>query len=151
MQRLPQSISGFFVLSLLSASLHAELGSASLSSGQSAWIKSSHALVSAKPSLYSVKSIISQDDIEIREYINTSGIVFAMAWRGESKPDLSLLLGNFWGRYQLALSQTPSARSPVAIHTTDFIFQTGGRMNQFVGLAYLPTLAPLGVSINDVQ
>jgi len=144
-------ITKLFLLSLVSTCLHAELGSASLSLGHGAWVKSSHALVSAKPLLYSVKKIITQDDIEIREYITASGVVFGIAWSGESKPDLSWLLGNFFSRYQLGLSQLPSARSPVSINTTDFVLQTGGRMNQFVGLAFLPTLAPQGVSITDVQ
>jgi hypothetical protein len=144
-------ITKLFLLSLVSTCLHAELGSASFSSGHGAWVKSSHTLVSAKPLLYNVKKITTQDDIEIHEYITTSGVVFGMAWSGESKPDLSWLLGRFFSRYQLALSQIPSARSPIAINTTDFVLQTGGRMNQFVGLAYLPALAPQGVSINDIQ
>lgn len=140
-----------FVLSLSPACLHAELGSASITSGRSVDIKSSQAITSAKPSSYEIKKIITQDGIEIHEYLTTSGLVFGMYWRGESKPDLAPLLGNFYGRYQAALAQITTARTPIAVQSSDFVLQTGGRMNDFFGIAFLPPLAPQGMSINDIK
>ncbi len=151
MDTLPRFICWLFLLCLSPACLHAELGAASLTTGHSVSIKSSQAISSAKPSSYEIKKIITQDDIEIHEYLTRSGLVFGVAWRGESKPDLAPLLGNFFGRYQTALSQLTSGRTPVAIQSSDFVLQTGGRMNDFFGLAFLPTLAPQGVSINDIK
>ena len=151
MVRFPKFMCWLFLLSMATPCLHAELGSASLTLGHSASIKTSNALISPKPLTYSIKRIITQDDIEIHEYLNTSGVVFGVAWTGASKPDLSPLLGNFYSRYQLAQPQTPSARSPIAINAADFVLQTGGRMNHFLGIAFAPTHAPQGVSINDIQ
>ena len=151
MDSLHRFIGWLLLLSLSAACVHAELGSASLTSGQSAAIKSSQAITSSKPLAYEIKKIITQDDVEIHEYLTTSGFVFGIAWRGGSKPDLAPLLGNFYSRYQTALAQITTARTPVAVQTADFVLQTGGRMNDFFGLAFLPTLAPPGVSLNDIK
>ena len=140
-----------FILSLSAACVHAELGSASLTSGHSVAIKSSQAITPSKPLAYEIKKIITQDDVEIHEYLTTSGFVFGIAWRGDSKPDLAPLLGNFYSRYQTALAQITTARTPVAVQSADFVLQTGGRMNDFFGLAFLPTLAPQGVSLSDIK
>ena len=151
MNSLQRFMCWLFLLSLSPACLHAELGSASLTSGHGVAIKSSQAITSPKPLAYEIKKIITQDDVEIHEYLTRTGIVFGIAWRGESKPDLVPLLGNFFSRYQTALAQITTARTPVAVQSSDFVLQTGGRMNDFFGLAFLPTLAPQGVSLSDIK
>lgn len=151
MQRILQFMCWLFFTSLVMTSVHAELGAASLTQSHSAWVKSSSALTSPKPFVYSIQKIITQDEIEVHEYLNATGLVFGLAWAGESKPNMSSMLGSFAGRYQFALSQPSSARAPVAINTPDFVVQTGGRMNHFFGVAFLPTLAPQGVSLEDIK
>ena len=129
----------------------AELGGAPLAANSGLRIKSSALASSPKPNIYSVRKVSLMDDIEIREYVLPSGVVFGLAWNGSSKPDLSLLLGSYFSRYTSALTRPAMGRSPIAINDSDLVIQTGGQMNNFFGLAFLPALAPAGIQLSEVE
>ena len=128
----------------------AELGATSMTSNNG-HIRSISTLPSPNPAQYTIKKIITRDDIEIHEYNGLNGLVFAVTWQGETKPDLAPLLGTYLSRYNAALNHPLAGRSPVAINDVDLVIQTGGRMNHFFGLAFLPSLAPQGVLMSEVK
>jgi hypothetical protein len=129
----------------------AELGAASISVNGRASIRATSPLPSPKPALYTIQKVITLDDIEIHEYANLNGLVFGLRWRGETKPAMPQLLGRFALRYAIAVNQPLAARRPVSINDADLVIQTGGRMNDFFGVAFLPRLAPQGVQLSEIH
>jgi hypothetical protein len=94
------------------------------------------------------------DGSSIKEYVNASGLVFAVSWHTRLKPQLHALLGSQYG----AAVATPTAASGVSSmkrqQTTrqpDLVLRQGGRMNAFSGLAYIPTLVPNGVNADALR
>ena len=62
---------------------------------------------------YTVQEVVS-DANTVREYVSSSGVVFAVAWNGLTHPDLTPLLGSYDGDYRQALQKTkrtPGRRS----------------------------------------
>ena len=89
----------------------------------------------------------------VREYANSDGIVFAVAWRGPVLPDLRALLGEHFDTLQ---RETGSARragrrgGPVNLQQGKLVLRSRGRMRNFNGHAFAVDLVPAGVDINDV-
>jgi hypothetical protein len=102
---------------------------------------------------YTVQELKSDANV-VREYVSTSGIVFAIAWNGLSHPDLTTLLGNYVGEYQQALRLTASQkgrRRYLQIKADRIIVEKWGHMRNMQGRAYIPALIPSGVSINELK
>lgn len=89
----------------------------------------------------------------VREYVSSSGIVFAIAWNGLTHPDLTLLLGTYAGEYENALERTPRKRGQKAlrVQADRVIVEKWGRMRNLQGRAYAPHLFPPGVSIDAIR
>jgi hypothetical protein len=80
-------------------------------------------------------------------------VVFAVAWRGPVLPDLSDLLGNYFDTFKREIDQaraTGRRGGPVNIQRADLVVQSNGRMRNFFGHAFAPTLIPAGVNVNDL-
>jgi hypothetical protein len=101
---------------------------------------------------YTVEEIVA-DATTVREYVTPSGVVFGLAWNGYTHPDLTQLLGTYWGEYSTARRQavrkTGSRRQQLA--TGRMIVETWGHMRNLQGRAYLPSLIPTGVSSDDIK
>jgi hypothetical protein len=92
----------------------------------------------------------------IHEFTNDQGQVFAITWSGPGKPDLRSLLGRYFATFQSASSSDGRRRShfmrrPVAVNRSDLQINAGGHMGYFWGVAYLPSLAPAGFSISELE
>ena len=103
---------------------------------------------------YTLHEIRSASGVMIREYVSSSGTVFAVAWQGPWLPDLRVLLGPYHARFeqeaQLA-RQKRQGHGPLSVQTADFVVQTSGHQRSFAGRVYLPQLLPLGVSLQSIQ
>jgi len=96
---------------------------------------------------------IGSHSTTIREYISPTGIVFGIAWNGMVHPDLTKLLGTYSGEYQEALKQAhyiPGRRFS-QIKTENIVVETWGHMRNVQGHAYVTTLIPPGVSVDDIK
>lgn len=89
----------------------------------------------------------------VREYVSPSGTVFAVAWEGVSRPDLSVLLGSYAAPYRRALETAGPSRGRRArrIEAGGAIVETWGHQRALHGRAYVPALLPPGVKPDDVQ
>ena len=89
----------------------------------------------------------------IREYVSSSGVVFAIAWNGLVYPDLTKLLGSYAAEYEEALKQTPRepGRRHLEVKTDRVVVQKWGHMRNLQGRAYVPGLLPPGVSIDEIK
>jgi len=89
----------------------------------------------------------------VREYVSTSGIVFGIAWRGLIHPDLTQLLGSYAGKYHEALLQTPRIKGSrsLRVKTGSVVVEKWGHMRNLQGRAYVPSLIPPGVSVDEIR
>jgi hypothetical protein len=90
----------------------------------------------------------------VREFTNADGTVFAVTWAGPGKPDLQTLLGPYFSTFQAnsvsTARQMHSLRRPPQVAQRDLQIQTGGHMGWFHGVAFIPSLAPVGFSVGDL-
>ena len=89
----------------------------------------------------------------VQEFVTPAGVVFAVTWRGPVLPDLRALLGDYLSLFQQHTEATRQAGmrgGPVNLVQERLVLRSSGRMGQFSGYAYVPSLVPAGVNINDV-
>lgn len=115
------------------------------------------ALVAAQGSIiehhdYTVQELVS-DTMTVREYISSSGIVFAVAWNGIAVPDLNTLLGTYADEYRTALKKAPlkPGRQSRQIKTDRVVVEQWGHMRNLQGRAYAPAIIPQGVRIDEIK
>ena len=102
---------------------------------------------------YTVQETLLESGTAVREFMTPSGVVFAVAWKGPMLPDLELLLGDYFKAFKLKTEQNRlmgSARSPVNMVQEGLVVRSNGRMRNFSGSAYVTSLVPSGVVINNV-
>ncbi len=90
----------------------------------------------------------------VREYVSPAGVVFAIVWNGRVHPDLSQLLGSYEGEYRAALSQVPrnpGNRRSFQVKTPRIVVEKWGHMRDQRGRAYVPSLVPSGVSVDEIR
>jgi hypothetical protein len=101
---------------------------------------------------YTVQEVVS-DANTVREYVSSSGTVFAIAWNGLSHPDLTPLLGSYAGEYQQALQKTKRTpgRRALQVKGNRVVVEKWGHMRNLQGRAYAPALIPAGVSLDEIK
>lgn len=100
---------------------------------------------------YSVQQFKTPVGVIVKEFISTSGTVFAISWQGPLMPDMQQLLGQYFGQYVSAAKNNRSGHSHLSIQQADLVVQSGGHMRAFSGVAYIPSLMPAGVTITQLQ
>jgi hypothetical protein len=104
--------------------------------------------------VYTVHEIQAPTGIVVREYVSTSGKVFAVAWQGPWPPDIRQILANYFGQYQQAAQAQANSRAgrrPLVIQQPGLVVQSGGHMRSFAGRAYIPEMLPKGVSAEAIR
>jgi hypothetical protein len=101
---------------------------------------------------YTVQELRS-DAVTLREYVAPTGIIFAIAWNGLIHPDLTPLLGSYAGEYRTALRHSPRepGRRNHKVETNQIVVEKWGHMRNLEGRAYVPSLIPAGVSIDEIK
>ncbi len=90
----------------------------------------------------------------VREYVSPAGVVFGIAWNGRVNPNLSQLLGSYDSEYRAALSQVqrnPGNRRSLRVKTPRIVVEKWGHMRDLRGRAYVPSLVPYGVSVDEIN
>ena len=103
---------------------------------------------------YALHEIRSASGTMIREYVNASGTVFAVAWDGPWLPDLRQVLGDHFDRYQAIMQSRQHARTgrgAVVIDEPGLVVQMSGHPRAFTGRAYLPALLPAGLQLQSIR
>ncbi len=102
---------------------------------------------------YTVQEVASGANT-VREYVSPAGVVFGIAWNGLVNPDLSQLLGSYEGEYREALGKVPrkqGSRRSLKVKTPRIVVEKWGHMRDLRGRAYVPSLVPSGVSVNEIK
>jgi hypothetical protein len=100
---------------------------------------------------YTVHEIRTPANTVVREFVNTAGKVFAVAWSGPFLPDLRQTLGTSFERYQAAASAPHVGHRHLNIAQPDLVVHSAGHMRAFSGFAYLPALVPPGFSFEETK
>ncbi len=100
---------------------------------------------------YRMEEMDRADGTAIREYVASSGTVFAVSWRGPTLPDLSQLLGSNFAEFQNNVQHKAGHRKFAVVRTGDLVVESSGHMRAFYGRAYLKSQLPAGVAIEAVQ
>lgn len=84
----------------------------------------------------------------VRQYLDATGLVFAVGWEGSVLPDFERLLGASFQAYTVAVRQQ---KRGVSVQTQDLVIESGGMMRSFVGRAYLPAKLPVNLTARDIR
>jgi nucleoside diphosphate kinase len=98
--------------------------------------------------------ITMSDGSSIKEFVTPGGVVFAVSWSTRFKPRLEQLLGIHAGPYAAAARQalaTPGIRHSFALDQDDLVIHASGHLNAHVGVAYLRSLVPEGVRVDELR
>jgi hypothetical protein len=100
-----------------------------------------------------VVSITADNGITVHEFMDSSGLVYAVNWSGPAMPDLKRLLGGYFAAYTAVLSALPNPGRQRAIHvaTAELVVLSGGHLRAYGGLAYLPPRIPAGVALETLR
>jgi len=104
-------------------------------------------------STYTLHEMQSATGTTVREFVSSSGTVFAVAWKGAYPPNLKQLLGSQFEQYEQAMN-TPTGRAshgPVTIRLTNLVVQLSGHMGDYSGRAYIPDKVPAGASLESIR
>lgn len=89
----------------------------------------------------------------VREYVGPDQRVFAVSWSGPQMPDVRQLLGSYYG----ALQAAPRPAGPRAtqrhldVRTGDLVVQSSGHMRAWSGRAYVASMLPQGVPLDQIR
>ena len=100
------------------------------------------------------REIALADGSSIRQFVAPSGTVFAVVWHTRFKPNLEPLLGVHAAGYAAAASEAmraPGIKRSVALQRGDLVVQSATHLNSFVGKAYLRSLIPQGVGVDELR
>ena len=112
------------------------------------------ALRTTQARAYTLQEIHAPTGTVVREYVSSSGKVFAVAWQGPWPPDMRQILANYFTQFQQAAqvrANLHAGRSPLTISQPGLIIQSSGHMRSFAGRAYIPEMLPQGVSAEAIR
>lgn len=108
-------------------------------------------LIPGRP--FTVLEIAVDNGMRVRELLDGAGLVCAVSWTGPAPPDLSPLLGPYYGPFAAALSALPSPgrRRSVHVQTAGLVVDLEGHLRAYAGRAYLPGRVPAGISQDSLR
>jgi hypothetical protein len=110
--------------------------------------------VTRAPSGASVHEIRLADGSSIRQSVNARGIVYAVAWSTRLKPDFAQMLGRYAVEFDAGVADKARAQGlkrSATIDHDDLVVQSGGRLNAFVGRAWLKSQLPPDVNPDEIR
>jgi Protein of unknown function (DUF2844) len=102
---------------------------------------------------YELHEISTASGTVVHEYMTPQGKVFALTWQGSLPPNLRQLFGNYYQQFQAgaAAQARTGMHRLLSIAQPDLVVQSMGRLRDFRGKAYVPSLVPAGVAVADLQ
>ncbi|WP_413587331.1 DUF2844 domain-containing protein [Bdellovibrio sp. HCB274] len=92
-------------------------------------------------------------DIKIRQFINSQGRVFAIAWKGTDLPALEELLGTYLPEYKSKIAERGRVfgRKSLKIKTDNIVVEGSSRQTDQRGRAYIPASLPAGFDLKEIS
>jgi hypothetical protein len=111
-------------------------------------------LQSTKNSSYTIEEMKAPSGLLVREYLSTSGQVFAVTWQGPTRPNLQQILGTYFQTYTQAAQMQKGrrvVRGPVVLKQGGLVVEMGGHMRWVVGRAYVSSMVPPTVQMEEIR
>lgn len=91
--------------------------------------------------------------LTIKEFVDSTGLVYAVRWQGSHPPDLNSLLGQYFPEYKMALVSTPfrAPRRGVAATSNNLQIAQFGHPGALTGIIYLKNSLPSGIQPEDLK
>ena len=108
----------------------------------------------SNPSSIPVHEIVAPDGSVVREYMTPGGVVFAVVWASHFKPDLPALFGGHAQAYADAAalaSRAPGIKRHVILERGDLVVQSNAHFNTFTGKAYVKSLVPPDIHVDQLR
>lgn len=105
----------------------------------------------ARAALYTVHELKMADGSRVRQYVASSGRVFAVSWNTLYKPELSALLGPSFSSYSHAArtaAQQGGVQRQFRHEGDDLVVQSSGHLHVYAGYAYRRSLLPPGLRLD---
>ena len=135
-----------FVMILLALPAFAELGG-NVSTVQNDQVRMKGTVKVTAGQGFAIHEITTPTGTVVREYANSAGTVFGVAWQGPWKPDMRQLLGAYFDRYlQASQENKKHGRSPLQVKSDSLVVNSGGHPRAFSGRAFLPQMMPPNVT-----
>jgi len=92
-------------------------------------------------------------DFTIKEFIDSTGIVYAVRWDGAMLPDINALLGEYFPEYKIAIATTPYRvpRRHLKADSGNLSIRQFGHPGALSGLIYLKNRLPANVQPEDLK
>jgi len=124
--------------------------------GDLASVRRDHAAIHATDAVTSTQYYDVHDGAglageHIREYIDRSGKVFAVTWRGPHSPDVASLLGGYATRYLATAHAHHGGHHVLVIADADLSVSVVRLPRGWQGQAHLPQALPAGVSGAEIR
>jgi hypothetical protein len=107
-----------------------------------------------KKDAYTVHEMTAPNEVVVREFVSPTGIVFAVAWEGPTRPDLQQLMGGYFQHFTEVLQaqkQNRTGRRAMQVHEPGLVVEGSGHPRAFAGRAYVPGLIPAGASAEEIR
>ncbi|BAN22899.1 putative uncharacterized protein [Caballeronia insecticola] len=129
--------------------VHAQLGATTRDADGS----SGDVMHRAQSGLVTYHETTDAHGIVVREYVDSSGKVYAVSWRGPAMPSVQSLLGAYFDTFREGANATAGA---AGLHTArvaqgDLIVENRVRLREYSGRAWLASALPPGVNTTDIQ
>ncbi len=150
-----RAIYAMLFLSMLQCAVaYASLGSSPSNFGATPQLKpGARSLAAASGDAnYTVSQSTLDGGTVVREYSDSTGVVFAVSWNGPFLPDLRTLLGTHFDTLRSAAAKTPKAgHSQLLVDRSDVVIVSNGHMRSFSGKAWIPGALPAGFSTDSME
>ncbi|SPB16556.1 hypothetical protein NOV72_03756 [Caballeronia novacaledonica] len=143
-------IAGLSILvSSATAPAFAQLGA----TGRAAAASDGDVVHQAQSGIVQFRETADQQGIVVREYVDSTGAVYAVSWRGPAMPDVRALLGAHFETFRQGANASPG---DAGLHATrvalgDLVVENRVRLREFSGRAWLASSLPPGVTSTHIQ
>ncbi|WP_321791403.1 DUF2844 domain-containing protein [Caballeronia sp. J97] len=132
-----------------SVDVHAQLGA----TVPAADVSHGDVVQQAQGGLVQYHETTDANGIVVREYVDSSGQVYAVSWRGPAMPDIRSLLGQYFETFRQGAN---ASTADAGLHTSrvakgDLVVENRVRLREFSGRAWLASALPPGVTSTDIQ
>jgi hypothetical protein len=138
------------ILQLASASSSAQLGATIKGAPDAAQAAVVHR---SQGAAVAFSETTDANGITVRQYVNASGLVYALSWRGPAAPDVRALLGAYFARFQESAAAPEASNGLHGVRVADagLVVENHTRLREFSGRAWLPDALPAGVAASDIE
>ena len=104
--------------------------------------------------VYAVHRLTMQDGSQVLEYASSGGVVFAVSWKTQYKPNVAALLGSSYPSYAVAVraqGQRGGSQRHFLHEGSDLVVKSHAHLNVFSGVAYRRSLLPAGLRPDQIE